>query len=139
MPPAHTTTKGWSDHLSYPSSPTPGHTPTLTPYKEPAHHPRQGVSKGNCYLFSLTPAAAGAPVKPCLNFLPGLLSISIDWGRPRTLVGNTRTGSQDIMMTVQMWIRISALFCCVGRPDAQKHSHQYKNLALASTGGVHAG
>ena len=28
--------KGWADHLSHPSSPTPGPAPTLTPYKEPA-------------------------------------------------------------------------------------------------------
>ena len=36
--PLHTTPpKGWADHLSHPSSLTPGPTPTLTPYKEPAH------------------------------------------------------------------------------------------------------
>ena len=64
--------KGWAKHLSHPSGLTPGHIPTLTPYKEPACAPAWG---------------AGAPVKPCLNFLTGLLSISIDWGRPRTLVG----------------------------------------------------
>ena len=34
---------------------TPGHTPTLTPYKEPAH-PVSGVSQGTCYLFLLPPA-----------------------------------------------------------------------------------
>ena len=28
---------------------------------------------GPCYLFSLPTAAAGAPIKPYLNFLPGLL------------------------------------------------------------------
>ena len=31
MPP-----KGWANHLSHPSGMTPGHTPTLTPYKEQA-------------------------------------------------------------------------------------------------------
>ena len=40
-------------------------------------------------LFLLPPAITGAPIKPCLNFLFGLESISIDWGRPRTLVGLT--------------------------------------------------
>ena len=31
--PLHTAPpKGWADHLSPPSSPTPGHTPTFTPY-----------------------------------------------------------------------------------------------------------
>ena len=35
--PLHSTPpKGRADHLSHASSPTPGHTPTLTPYKEPA-------------------------------------------------------------------------------------------------------
>ena len=42
--------------------------------------PAWGVSKGTCYLFSLPPAAAGAPVNPCLHFLSGLLSISTDSG-----------------------------------------------------------
>ena len=31
--------KGWADHLSHPSSLSPGHTPTVTPYKEPAWLP----------------------------------------------------------------------------------------------------
>ena len=34
-------------------------------------------------------AAAGAPVKPCLNFWSGLWLISIDSQRPRTLLSNT--------------------------------------------------
>ena len=38
----------------------------------------------------LPTAAAGAPIKPCLNFLSGLSSISIDWARPRILVGIKR-------------------------------------------------
>ena len=82
--PLHSTPpKGRADSLSHPSGLTPGHTPTqLTP--------PQGASKGTCYLFSLPRAAAGAPIKPCLNFLSGFLSISIDWGWPRMLIGNTR-------------------------------------------------
>ena len=71
--------KGWAKHLSHSSGPTPGPAPVLTPCKEPAC-PHRPVSKGTCYLFSLPPASAGAPVKPCLNFLPGLLPISIDYG-----------------------------------------------------------
>ena len=31
--------EGWADDLSYPSGPNPGHTPTLTPYKEQACQP----------------------------------------------------------------------------------------------------
>ena len=54
--PLHTAPpRGWANHLSHPSGPTPGPTPTLTPYAS--------ESKGNCYLFSLPPAAAGVPVK----------------------------------------------------------------------------
>ena len=65
--------KAWAKHLSS-SGPTPGHTPTLTPYKESAHPAPLGeqASKGTCYLFSLPPVAAGAPIKLCLNFLSGL-------------------------------------------------------------------
>ena len=62
--PTHSTTKGVG-------GPTSGHIPTLTPRKEPAH-PLQGESKGNHDMFSLPLAVAGAPVKPCLNFLSGL-------------------------------------------------------------------
>ena len=40
-----------------------------------------------CVVCFRSPAAARVPVKPCLNFLPGSWKISIDWGRPRTLVG----------------------------------------------------
>ena len=70
-PPAWDSTKRWTNHLSHPSSPIPGHSPTLTPYKEKAlyrppnpltpHPLPQSVSKG-------TTASAGTPVKPHLNF-----------------------------------------------------------------------
>jgi len=51
--PLHTTPlKGWAKHLSHPSSPTPGHTPTLTPHKEPAHS-ALGSKRGNQLLFSI--------------------------------------------------------------------------------------
>ena len=51
----------------------PGHTPTLTVYKVQAHQPllSQRASNGICFLFLFPLAAAGAPVKPCLNFLSG--------------------------------------------------------------------
>ena len=58
--------KGWAKHLSHPSGQTPGHTPTLTPYRNELVPP-WGACKGACYLFSLPPAVAGAPVKPCLK------------------------------------------------------------------------
>lgn len=36
MHPVHSATQGWADHLSDPSTPTPGHTSALLPHKEPA-------------------------------------------------------------------------------------------------------
>ena len=71
MTPHSTQPKGWAKHLSHPFGPTPGHTPALPPHKEPARPPL-GEQAGNCYLFLFPPATAGAPVKPCLNFLSGL-------------------------------------------------------------------
>ena len=75
--PLHTTPKGGAKHLSHSSCPIPGYTPTLTPYKEPAH-PTSESKQGKLLLVFASAAAAGAPVKPCLHFLSGLLSISID-------------------------------------------------------------
>ena len=81
MPP-----NGWAKHLSHPSSLTPRHNPTLIPCKEQAcPQLREWGSKGNYCLFSLLPGAAGAPVKPCLNFLSGLWSVSIVCEMPRTM------------------------------------------------------
>lgn len=80
-PPAHTTTKE-VDKPPKPSHwPNPGPTPTFTADKELE-------SKGNCCLFSLPPAAAGAPKKALTEFLVCFLSISTDYGRPRTQVSN---------------------------------------------------
>ena len=78
--PLHTAPpKGWAKHLSHPSEPSPG-PETVTPYKEPACPP-WGASEQErepvaCFL--LLSATAGAPGKPCLNFLSGFLLISID-------------------------------------------------------------
>ena len=71
--------KCWAKHPSHPFSPVSGHTLTLTSSKGPAHLPstmnRQAREAATCFLPITT---AGAPTKPCLNFLPGLLSTSID-------------------------------------------------------------
>ena len=75
--PLHTLPKGWADHLSHPSGLTPGHSPVLTPYRKPDCTPF-GNEPGNLFLFSLPPAAVGDPIKPCLNFLSGLLTVSTD-------------------------------------------------------------
>ena len=87
-PPALSTTKGWTDHLSHPSAqPLDTALPSLRTKNQLL--PTSGSEQGNLLLVLAPPAVAGAPVKPCLNFLSGLLSISIDCGRPRTLVGIT--------------------------------------------------
>lgn len=82
--------KQWTKHLSHPSGPSPGHTCTLAPHKVQARLPLLRelliASKGTCYLFSLPSSAAEAPVKSCLKFWSGLLSISMDWRNPGTLV-----------------------------------------------------
>ena len=46
--------------------------PTPTLCEEPALLPPRAVSRGTGHLFLLPHAAAGPPVKPCLNFLSGL-------------------------------------------------------------------
>ena len=59
--------KGWANHLSHPSSPTPRQTSTLNPHWEQAPPlPWEQTSKGTCCLF-LLPSAAEAPIKPCLK------------------------------------------------------------------------
>ena len=95
--PLHTTPpKGWADHLSHPASLTPGHTPTLTPYKEPALPHSRGASKEGNLLLVPTPhccsrssnrALSEFLVWPLINFY--LLT------RPRTLVGNILCGNHE--------------------------------------------
>lgn len=76
--PLHTnTTRGVTNHLSHPSSLTPGHIPTLTPW-EAALPSGYKQAKGTWFLLSL-PCCSRAPVNLCLNFT-GHLSISIDYG-----------------------------------------------------------
>ena len=101
--PALNTTRGVGKPPKPPLLPDPWTHPYLTPYKEPACcsaptlHPG-GVTKRACYLISLPSpplphaplplTAAGAPINPCLKFLSGIQSISIDWGRPGTPVSS---------------------------------------------------
>ena len=44
--------------------------------------PPQGAKKRTCCLFLLSHAAAGAPIKPCLDFSSGLLSVSTEGQEP---------------------------------------------------------
>ena len=76
--------------------PAPGHIPTFTPYKEQVCPSPFGeiVSNRTCCLFLLPSTAAEALVKPCLDFLSLFWSISINWGKPRTLVCNILCGVQ---------------------------------------------
>ena len=74
--PLHSTPpNGWVDHLRHPSGRTPGHTPSLTLYKEP-DYPSSGSEQGNLLLVFVLPCCSRGPNKALL-----------DWGRPRTLVG----------------------------------------------------
>ena len=69
--PLHTASpKGCRKHLSHPSGQTPEHTHTLNPLRNKLTAPSGSSKQGK--LFSLPAAAAGTPVKPCLNFLSGL-------------------------------------------------------------------
>ena len=67
MPPAHTTTKRWANHLSHPSSPTPGPAPTLTPFKDQAHPLRS--KQGNLTLSFAPSCCISAPCKALPEFL----------------------------------------------------------------------
>ena len=77
MPPANNTPRGVDKPSKAPLQLIPGRIPTLTPNEEPAHLP---TGNEPVTLFSLPSAAAGAPIKPWLDILSGLWSISIDWG-----------------------------------------------------------
>ena len=69
--------RGWADHLSSSSGLNYPSAPPSPLFRDQLAAP-QGVSKRICYLFLLPCAAAGVLVKPCLNSLSGLLSISFD-------------------------------------------------------------
>lgn len=86
--------RGWKDHLSHPTGPTPRSVPILILYKESAHAPTHTVSeKGKVLLsFALSWCSRSPnndlpefPVCPLVNFY--LLM------RPRTLVGNSSSKS----------------------------------------------
>lgn len=73
--PITTPPKGWADHLNHPSAPLEPSPPL--PYKRnQLAPPCEPGSKGTHCLFLLPPAAAGAPVKPCLNFVWPLINFN---------------------------------------------------------------
>nr|XP_030719679.1 uncharacterized protein LOC115857032 [Globicephala melas] len=63
--------EGEADQLSHPSSVTPGHTPTLTSYKEPARPPPPPLwsEKGNLLLFLTPSCCSRGPSKALPEFL----------------------------------------------------------------------
>ena len=69
--------KGWANHLRHPSGPTPGHTPSLTPYKEPAH-PSSGSKQGKLLLVFAPSCGGRSPSKALPEFL-GWPSINFYW------------------------------------------------------------
>ena len=69
--------KEWANHLSHPSGLKSGPTLTLSPYKELAHPILEERALESVTYFH-SPTAATVSVKPCLNFLSDLLSISVD-------------------------------------------------------------
>ena len=81
--PALNTTRGVGKPPKPPLLPDPWTHPYLTPYKEPAC-----CSAPTLHPAPLPLTAAGAPINPCLKFLSGIQSISIDWGRPGTPVSS---------------------------------------------------
>ena len=58
--------------------------PALAPFKDQARRLR---SKQGDLTFAFAPSyCSSIPVRPCLSFLSGLRSVSIDWGRSRTFI-----------------------------------------------------
>ena len=92
MSPAHSTTKGWADHLSHAFCPTHRSAPTLTLFKEPARSPRHLVLVFDLRWFcgSLEKDLSEILVSPLVSFYclksprtqvsnnSGLVAVSVD-------------------------------------------------------------
>ena len=61
--------KGWADHLSHASSQAPGHTPTLSAYKEPAPSPSRSQRAREPVTCSRFPRCSRGPSKALPEFL----------------------------------------------------------------------
>ena len=69
--PLHTAPpKGWADHLSHPSSRSPGPSPTFTPYKEPAPYPCLRERAREPVTSSRPPCGRRGPSRALPEFLP---------------------------------------------------------------------
>ena len=62
-------TREWAKHLSHPSGPTPGHTPTLTPYKEQACSLQRECKWGKLLLVLAPHCCSRGPNKALPEFL----------------------------------------------------------------------
>ena len=80
-------TKGWANHLRYPSSLTPDSTPQT---KDPAP-PALGSEQGNLLLVFAPHCWSRGPSKALLEFFIWLLVNFYLLRRPRTLIGNKMT------------------------------------------------
>ena len=111
MLPAHNNIKEWAKHLRHPSSQTPGHTSTLTLYKEQAYPTWRSEQASELVVCS--PTAAGGPNKvlpklllwPLVIFFPSSLFLLIWKGQEpvksvtflsifKTVTGCTWQGSE---------------------------------------------
>ena len=87
MIPAHGTTRGWVDHFSHPSGPTPGPAPTLDSFEGPTH-PLLESKQGKLLLVFAASSCSPSPSKALPEFLIWLL-INRYWLKsPRTQVSN---------------------------------------------------
>ena len=89
--PALSTTEGLGKPPTSSLPPDPWTHATLAAYKEQANHPA-GSKQGTCCVFTFTPVAAGAPVKPCV--ITGVESkLSLDtWCKNISGKVNIKTG-----------------------------------------------
>ena len=102
--------------------------------------PGEQSSKRTCSLFWLPAAVVGAPLKPCLSFLSGFKSISMNRGRSRTLI--------RIKTTLCRWMghrKLPVRPWCGLREQRQCRRSSYHGVkaicshnSLVSSGNVHA-
>ena len=109
---AHSTCKGWANHLSYPLSPSHWSGPALTSFKAPAYPPSENKQG---HLFHVFPPLwyNVSPNKALPEFLVWP-SINLYWlRRQRVLVGNMATTSTMLNKDFSLWSRsLSFLFLC---------------------------
>ena len=67
---SNSTRQGWTNHISHISSLTPGHSPTLTPYKEQASTPSSAnLQARKPVIYSCSPRLQHSPNKALAKFI----------------------------------------------------------------------